>query len=184
MLTTFTGRRIDLIDMQPSDICIEDIAHSLACVNRFNGHTVRPVSVAQHSVYVKRLVDGTPFALQALLHDASEAYIGDVTKWLKQSPGFCWYRELEDHIQRMIWARFGCPEEQADLVSAADKLMVRYEAHRVHHPICVPGTTDPHAGYPPPSQDEIAMVGPWNPWPWRIAKDVFLVEFKLAGGVE
>lgn len=83
------GGRVWPLDPRPGDVSIDVIAHSLACVNRFCGHTQSgPYSVAQHSVYVARCAmerHGPRFALRALLHDAHEAYVGDVVRPLLRS---------------------------------------------------------------------------------------------------
>jgi len=174
MILTYTGKNLNPFSMQKSDICIEDIAHGLACINRFNGAARIPHSVAQHSVFVKKLLNNTPYALQGLLHDASEAYIGDVTKWLKQTYVFDLYRILERQIQRDIYRRFGCDIVESHEIKGADKLMVRYEAScsfGVAHPI-------PDKNYPPPTVDERNLVGNWYPWPWDAAERIFLEEFK------
>src|SRR5262245_23008551 len=92
---TRSGDRLNPLDPDPKLVDVNDLAHSLALCNRFAGHTAEPISVAQHSVYVARLVQswriaagaalGSPVAqvqaqpwavLQALLHDAAEAYLG------------------------------------------------------------------------------------------------------------
>src|SRR5687767_12398883 len=110
-MTTFTGRCIDFRTFSADDVCLEDIAHHLASVNRFGGAARIPMSVAQHSVLVSRLSGsyGSPLAVHGLLHDAAEAYLGDVIKWLKCSDAFAGYRELERHIEKIIWAKFGLP---------------------------------------------------------------------------
>src|SRR4051812_2148358 len=100
LILTYTGKHVNPFDLKPDDICIEDIAHALALCNRFAGHTKRPMSVAQHSVYVSRLCPN--YRLAGLLHDASEAYLGDVTKWVKSTHEFEAYREAEDRIQYQI----------------------------------------------------------------------------------
>lgn len=82
---------------------IEEIAHSLAIINRFTGHTSRPYSVAEHSLLVSRIAaseGASPVAqLAALLHDAHEAYIGDLASPVKWTIGHAW-DELE-HIQQI-----------------------------------------------------------------------------------
>lgn len=178
MIITFTGKKLNPFLLQKADICIEDIAHALACINRFGGAARVPHSVAQHSVFVKRLLDrkANPYALalQGLLHDASEAYIGDVTKWLKQSLVFDQYRILENQIQREIYKCFDCDIVEHYEVKEADKLMVRYEAS---HSFSVPNPI-PHKNYPPPTVDERELVGNWYPWDWKKSERIFLEEFK------
>lgn len=172
MIFTYTGKKIDPFALMDSDICIEDIAHGLACINRFGGMSPVPHSVAQHSVYVKRLLDNTPYSLQGLLHDASEAYLGDVTRGLKKTHIFEQYRTLEDDVQQFIFKRFHVNSTEGDvIVEKADYLMLRYEIQRSFSHVTLPES------YPPlPALEESLIVG-WNPWPWYEAKRVFLKEF-------
>lgn len=102
-IQTYTGKQFWPLDPRPEDVDIEDIAHSLAHTFRWNGHTSEGFSVAQHSIYVARLV---PESAQfwALLHDASEAYMQDVPRPLK--PHFGPYREYEDQLTRVIRSVF------------------------------------------------------------------------------
>lgn len=103
-VTTFTGRCLDLIRPDPADIDIRDIAHSLAMQCRFNGHTKRFYSVAQHTVLVSNLLEGDD-ALWGLLHDAAETYVSDIPRPLKaQLPEF---EIAEDRMLKAIIIRFG-----------------------------------------------------------------------------
>lgn len=172
MIATFTGRHVNPLDMQDEDLRIEDIAHALALCNRFAGHTRFPISVAQHSIYVMHLCS-PEHKLQALLHDASEAYLGDVTKWLKQTLEFAGYRDAEERLQKLIWTAYGCAEEQADEVTQMDQLMVRYEAWRGYdaYPIR-------HPEYGPPTEEERMLVEPWMPWTWQESENQFLRSFR------
>lgn len=102
-IVTHSGLSVDLINPHPSQISLEDIAHALSHVCRFAGHTATFYSVAQHSRLVSQLVP----TLGALLHDAAEAYIGDVTRPLK--PFLRDYDDLERRFQFAIAARFGIP---------------------------------------------------------------------------
>src|SRR5689334_14267678 len=85
-IRTYTGRKFYLFDSGPEDVEIEDIAHALSMQCRYNGHVQRFYSVAEHSCYVSAIVAAEMgnakydinVALWALLHDASEAYLGDV----------------------------------------------------------------------------------------------------------
>lgn len=112
-LITATGRRIDPSNPQPSDISVTDIALGLAKEERFDGNTFVPYSVAQHSCLVADLVAAgwggcrpTEELVKAgLLHDASEAYIGDIVQPLKRlMPD---YVKLEEKWTSAIFRRFG-----------------------------------------------------------------------------
>lgn len=81
-IRTFSGKYLDVFNPDPEQICIEDIAHALANQCRFSGHTSKFYSVAQHSVMVSRRVPDR-FKLQALMHDASEAYMLDIPTPIK-----------------------------------------------------------------------------------------------------
>lgn len=171
-IRTRTGRQVNPLRLRVDDIRIEDIAHALACVNRFAGHAREPLNVAQHSVYVCRLC-APEHRLQGLLHDAAEAYLGDVTKWLKATPEFAGYREAEHRAQTLIYANFGCAIHQAADVRRADDLMVRYEGEYCWGT----GWTD-NPRYAPLSVDERAVVGYWEPWDWRRSRYEFLDTFR------
>lgn len=103
-IQTFTGRKIYPLDIRSGDICIEDIAHSLAYQCRFNGHSLCYYSVAEHSVIVSQFVP-IELALDGLLHDASEAYLCDLPRPLKQS--FHDYVKAEQNAERVIARKFG-----------------------------------------------------------------------------
>jgi len=174
MITTYTGRTVDPLHIKPEDVCIEDIAHALALCNRFAGHTRVPLSVAQHSVDVSRYCAG-PFALQGLLHDASEAYLGDVTKWLKDTPEFAAYRKAEALVQQTIFQAFGCPTLLSETVINADRFMVRFEARQLMHRLDVPAHK--RLEYPPMGPREASAIEHWQPWGWKTAEEIFLDEF-------
>lgn len=177
IILTRSGRFIDLFDPKEEDILLEDIAHGLACCNRFAGHTNRPISVAQHSVYVARLSNQP----QGLFHDASEAYLGDITKWLKETPEMAKYREVEENLQQIIYRKFGCPKEMTPEVAYADKLMLRFEGGEGYGLPIWNGWLEKLPKYPPVSPEERAMIGPWRPWSWKQSKEAFLVHFRCMG---
>ena len=134
-----SGRRLDLLDPSPLDVEIDDIAHGLARVARWNGQTVgeHPFSVAQHCVVVEdvvaRLKPGVEarWRLAALLHDAPEYVIGDMISPFKAALGLD-YRAFEDRLEHAIHLRFGLPAKTpADikrLIKAADRVSAYYEA--------------------------------------------------------
>jgi len=111
-----SGRRLDLLDPSPLDIEIEDIAHGLARVARWNGQTIgeHGFSVAQHSIVVEQIaIHMNPgleprWRLAALLHDAAEYVIGDMISPFKAALGVD-YRAFEDRLEGAIHLRFGLP---------------------------------------------------------------------------
>ena len=134
-----SGRRLDLLDPSPFDIEIEDIAHGLARVARWNGQTIgdHAFSVAQHSVVVEEIVahiqpDIAPkWRLAALLHDASEYVIGDMISPFKSALGFN-YKEFEARLESAIHLRFGLPPKSPvavkTLIKKADRACAFFEA--------------------------------------------------------
>jgi hypothetical protein len=123
---TFTGRTLSLTDPDPADVCIEDIAHALAQTCRFNGMTRDFYSVAEHSVLVSMFSDPADM-LHGLLHDASEAYLGDMVTPLKRHPRLKGYRHLEANVQHAIWLRFELAPAIPASVKAADERMLATE---------------------------------------------------------
>lgn len=134
-----SGRRLDLLDPSPLDIEIEDIAHGLARVARWNGQTLgeHAFSVAQHSVIVEKLVCsmrpglGPQQRLTALLHDAPEYVIGDMISPFKAALGLD-YRAFEDRLEAAIHARFALPLKTPPplkaLIKQADIICAAFEA--------------------------------------------------------
>jgi 5'-deoxynucleotidase YfbR-like HD superfamily hydrolase len=134
-----SGRRLDLLDPSPLDIELEDIAHGLARVMRWNGQTRGPqgFSVAQHSLLVVRLCEhwrpGWPAAyrMAALMHDAPEYVIGDLISPFKAAIGTD-YKQLENRLLAAIHIRFGIPvalpQQVAQLIKRADTAAAYIEA--------------------------------------------------------
>lgn len=124
-----SGRRLDLLDPSPLDVEIEDIAHGLARVARWNGQTTGPYafSVAQHSLVVEELVGrlkpdlSEQMRLAALLHDAPEYVVGDMISPFKAVLGDD-YKSVEKRLERAIHLRFGLP---AQLPAPVRKLIKR-----------------------------------------------------------
>jgi hypothetical protein len=179
IIRTFTGRHVNPLDLKYDDIDIQDIAHALALCNRFSGHSKKPISVAQHSYYVHRvcangIIKPERWLLrQALLHDASEAYLGDVSKWVKQHEAMEGYRYHEALAQRVIAERFGIPFEMHLMVKTADDLMVRFEGRHLTAGIS-PDFLAEHPNYPPVSDIERKDIGYWKAWSWKMAENQFL----------
>src|SRR5215467_12435222 len=134
-----SGRRLDLLNPSPLDIELEDIAHGLARVARWNGQTKgdHAFSVAQHSLLVERFVAelkpraARALRLAALLHDAAEYVIGDLISPFKTAVGLD-YKAFENRLERAIHIRFGLPPEntpeEAVLIKRADRISAYFEA--------------------------------------------------------
>lgn len=130
-----SGRRLDLLDPTPVDIEIDDIAHGLAFVARWNGQTYGdyPYSVAEHSLLVEQIYGRTDpgtspkWRLAALLHDAPEFVIGDMITPVKGVIGPV-YAELEDRLASVIHLRFGLPMELPRGIRASIKVADRAAA--------------------------------------------------------
>ena len=137
-----SGRRLDLLDPTPMDIEIEDIAHGLAFVARWNGQTYGdwPYSVAEHSLLVEEIFArqnpgiALRWRLAALLHDAPEYVIGDMISPVKAAVGPS-YGELDARLAAAIHLRFGLPAVLPGAVKkaikAADKVSAWPEAVQI-----------------------------------------------------
>jgi uncharacterized protein len=116
---THSGIEFYPLDARPEEILIEDIAHGLSRICRFGGHTRDFYSVAQHSVIVSNIVP-EELALAGLLHDATEAYIGDMVRPLKYSVPQ--YLLIEDRLWDVIAARFNVPRILPAEIKHADNV--------------------------------------------------------------
>lgn len=137
-----SGRRLDLLDPSPSDVAIEDIAHGLARVARWNGQTTgeHALSVAQHSLIVENVAaDRNPgwparWRLAALLHDAPEYVIGDLISPFKAAVGLdykAFELKLLDAIHRAFAVPSPLPAEITAEIKEADRIAAYFEATRL-----------------------------------------------------
>lgn len=134
-----SGRRLDLLDPSPFDVELEDIAHGLSRVARWNGQTsgANPYSVAEHSLLVEVLVGefkpglDARWSLAALLHDAPEYVVGDLISPFKAAVGLD-YKALEHRLMTAIHLRFSLPSEMPQqiqtLIKRADRASAYLEA--------------------------------------------------------
>ena len=153
-----SGRRLDLLDPTPMDIEIEDIAHGLAFVARWNGQTLGdwPYSVAEHSLLVEQIFTrlnpgiSVKWQLAALLHDAPEYVIGDMISPVKAAigPG---YGALDERLTAAVHLRFGLPAALPAAIKReikrADKISAWLEA--VHIAGFTKAEADRFFGRPP-----------------------------------
>lgn len=122
-IETYTGLYFDYRNPQLESIHIEDVAHGLSNMCRFAGHCHQYYSVAQHSLEVSLRVP-REHALAALLHDASEAYMLDIPRPLKQLPFFEPYRDLEGKVMSLIAEKFGFTFPLHPSIKEADERML------------------------------------------------------------
>ena len=177
-----SGRRLDLLDPSPLDIEIEDIAHGLARVARWNGQTRGDwaYSVAQHSLLVCELCcelrarPADSWLLAALLHDAPEYVVGDLITPFKAAVG-SGYKALERRLQTAVHLRFGLPAQLPDtaarLIKRADRAAAYLEATQLA------GFALPEARklFRPPPDLPAHRLEPWSP---TEAKTRFLARFE------
>ena len=170
-IQTYTGKKFWLTSLTPESIDIIDIAHALSMQCRYAGHCEKFYSVAEHSVYVSRLLSER-LQLAGLLHDASEAYLGDLTAPLKQVIGGV-YLVMEGAITQVIAEKFSVDIEILDpSIKKADLAVARAEAEQIlrHTPI-----DDWHLGLPECN----VPIECWSP---RQARGIFLARFRELKG--
>lgn len=132
-ILTATGAELDLVYPRPGMMTLADISHALAQINRFTGHCRRPYSVAEHSLLVAEIMERMHPTISAhglfagLMHDAHEAYVGDMTTPTKHLVGTGW-QQLEDRMQQTLRTAFALHGpatvhsrqiKQADLIALA-----------------------------------------------------------------
>ena len=180
-----SGRRLDLLDPSPLDIEIEDIAHGLARVARWNGQTegAHIFSVAQHSLLAESIAHqrvrlDRRHRLAVLLHDAPEYVIGDMISPFKAVIGDA-YKSVEARLQSAIHLRFGLPAalpaSLVDLIKSCDRAAAYLEATRL-------------AGFslsearrffgPPPKFSPVIERDYLAPWPAEVAQARYLERFR------
>lgn len=165
---TYSGVKFDPKHCGPEDIRIEDIAHALSNYPRYGGHTRHFYCVAQHVCLVHDHMHPGPhphfkmLRLQALLHDATEAYLGDVVKPLKEL--LLDYKKLERRLERIILTRFGLPTKLEPEVKEADMIALATEKRDLL--------------YDGPIWEATKGIVPWpeivTPWQPAVAKEQFL----------
>lgn len=172
-MQTFTGNKFYPLDPRPEDIRIQDIAHALAMICRYNGHSAQFYSVAEHSVLVskgvKRLqeISDPEEQFLGLMHDAAEAYICDIIRPVKRN--IIGYEKAELKIMEAIATRFDMiAASKTTLVDKVDNLILYDETKE----LMGRGCEDWHKKYYPGLGCDI---GAWSP---LVAEDIFLTTFR------
>ena len=167
-IQTFTGKKFPLTHPDPDQIDIVDIAHALSLLCRFNAHCKSFYSVAEHSVHVSHEID-PELALVGLLHDAAEAYLGDVPSPLKKQLHD--FKVFEDKMEVAVGLRFGVDAtlfKDAELKRADTQLLVDEKAVLM----LAPPESWPTGAPEPKNKDRIRAWGPTE------AKAQFLKRFE------
>jgi hypothetical protein len=164
-IITASGQYFNLETPEPSDINIDDIAHALSNICRYTGHTRVFYSVAQHATLVSRVVP-EECALYGLLHDAAEAYIGDVSRPLKALlPD---YRLLEVGVEAAVFRRFRLTQPMPAVVKHADLVLLRTEQRDLLG-------ADRHVWQSTEGLEPLPIV--IDPMPPAVARNAFLARF-------
>lgn len=168
-----SGKYFSFTEPAACEFTIEDIAHGLSNICRFTGQSQNFYSVAEHSVHCSHLVPAAD-ALEGLMHDAAEAFIGDVSRPLKQLlPD---YKVIEERVEHAIAERFGLRYPWPPSVKHTDAKMLRAEQHQLMQCdddwACLAGVDLTALG-----QRELVCLPP------VMAKSQFLARFRELGGV-
>lgn len=172
-IKTATGRYIDFLHPMENEYDIQDIAHALSMQCRFTGHTSRHYSVAQHSVLVSYQVP-SDFAFAGLMHDAVEAYLGDVSSPLKAL--LPEYKKIEHAMERALFLQHGVEFPFPPCIKQADLIALNVERLELFDP----ARRDPDYWPAPPAM----KVRPTSPFVAAIrmtpeeAKQVFLLRYR------
>lgn len=132
-ISTYTGRKFWVLDPRPEEINIEDIAHALSMMCRYRGHCKFFYSVAQHCIGVQETLKEWGYneliQLYGLLHDATEAYICDIPRPIKNNiPN---YKSMENELEVKILQAFNLSRpipEISKIIKDADNAMLKCEA--------------------------------------------------------
>ena len=161
-INTYTGKKLYFESPSRGDIDIKDIAHALSMLCRFTGHTSQFYSVASHSLLVAEHCEGGPVCrMVGLLHDAAEAYLGDVSSPLKSL--LPTYRDLHEDLLGVIFAKFGLFYDPGSIAMTtamqADKIALVYEVEAFF----VGVNEDVHDGLRNRGFNS-SLLGVWDPW--------------------
>lgn len=165
LLHTASARMVDVMKPDPQTIAIEDIARSLSRIPRWLGHTSGDVaySVAQHSVRVSLLLQGTGCELEGLLHDAHEAFLGDIPRPVAHAIGLYRVATLKNGLDQAIARRFRLSFDSAawDAVRRADDAELEHEFAELVRPaegLATESRLDRLEPLPPVEAEELFLI--------------------------
>lgn len=167
-IQSYSGAAIDFMDPHEDQIDIEDIAHALSLLCRFGGHCREFYSVAQHSVLASENVE-SGYELEALLHDATEAYLVDMPRPIKQV--LKGYRDIETGLDKVVRQKFSLPEKMSGAVHLVDNQMLATEKRDL-----MKISERPWSNLPDPLDIKI------EPWSWDFARNEFLNRYTILTG--
>lgn len=135
-IETYSGVAADVFNLTPEMVVFEDIAKSLSNICRYNGHIPSFYSVAEHSVrvawWVKVAGGSIMDQMTALMHDASETYVGDMVRPLKRNSDFGHpHQLLEDKVSKVLSSKYGYLYPYPEIVHEADKQIYYWEVERI-----------------------------------------------------
>lgn len=148
----YSGKPFHFLEPREEEVDIDDVAHTLSLLCRFGGHCKKFYSVAEHSVRCSWEVSDE-FALEALLHDATEAYLVDMPRPIKYA--MPQYKEFEDKIDIVVRKKFGLPEKMSKEVHLIDNVLLATERRDL-----MKESEKPWNWLPDPLDYEIT---PWTP---------------------
>lgn len=172
-LTTYSGRQFHFDAPEAGMIVIADIAHALSNLCHWNGHCTEFFSVAQHSVLVATICP-PHLARWGLMHDAAEAYCGDISRMLKSM--LPTYKQIETRILKVIIDKLGLDWPEPPELKQYDNLALTFEAKHFMHPTCALRT---NSGAPMDLRNALPPIHPhfhrgWGP---HESEAMFLDEF-------
>lgn len=154
-ILTHSGQYFDFTNPDRYVLRVKDIAHGLANACRFAGQCKEFYSVAQHSIYVSRLVPECD-AFVGLMHDCAEAFLGDVTRPLKKM--LADYREIEKRVEASLFAKLGISLPMPASVKEADLIMLKTEQIKL-----MPGHDDEWGAITDVKPSKVIIVSPLSP---------------------
>ena len=166
-ILTYTGVLFSPLEPRVEDVCIFDIAHHLSNICRYTGAVQKFYCVSQHSIYVSKYCD-PDYALEGLLHDATEAYLNDIASPVKHAPEFAFYRDAEKRLDKVIREAFKLKAPHPSIKTADERI------YHTEFRDLMPDHPERHKWYPDAKPYNFE-IEPWTP---EYAEREFLLRFQ------